>query len=179
VVHFAFIRPRLWFARALACLVFTAGLAATAQTSRSHQADVGDPAPSFELQDMAGKTVRLSAFQGKIVILNFWATWCVPCRKEVPLFLEMEKKYRGHGLAVIGIDMLDVDNDTVAKFVHEQNIDYPILIATDDVSRDYVSDGKLPVTVVIGLNGTIVKKILGAVTRDQLEATLQSLFPPS
>jgi len=145
---------------------------------RSHSVDVGDRAPDFELQDLGGKTVRLSDFRSNIVILNFWATWCVPCRKEIPLFLEMKKKYQDQGLSLIGIDTDDIDNETVATFVREEKMDYTILLGSDEVSAKYLSLAKLPVTIVIGPNGTISKKIMGAVTRAEIEAAIQSLLPP-
>ena len=91
----------------------------------------GQTAPDFELQSLDGKTVHLSDFRGKGVLLNFWATWCQPCKIEMPWFAELQKQYGPQGLQIVGIAMDDASPEEIGKFAHDLGVNYPILVGKE------------------------------------------------
>lgn len=133
-------------------------------------------APDFTLKDLAGNDVSLSNFQGKAIILNFWATWCPPCRAEIPHFIKLYEEYKDKGLVIIGIS-LDQGVDTVIKdFVAKYNITYPILRGNKEVIASYGGMAGIPTTFFINREGKIVNKIMGIIdertTRKNIEKIL-------
>lgn len=133
-------------------------------------------APAWSLDDLQGKPVKLSDFKGKIVVLNFWATWCPPCVAEIPDFIEIEKEYRGKGVAVVGVSIDSLQPSEVAVFVKKAGINYPIVMSTDEVTTKYGADDGVPITLIIRPDGTIADKHLGIVTKDYLEGHIQKLL---
>lgn len=129
----------------------------------------GAPAPDFSLPTVDGKQVKLSDLRGKAVLLNFWATWCGPCRVEIPWFTELEKQYASQGLVVIGVSMDDDPKKDVPKFAQEMKIDYPILVGNEKVADQYGGVEGLPVTFYIGRDGKIVKKVMGLTSHSDIE----------
>ncbi|MFQ5982950.1 MAG: TlpA family protein disulfide reductase, partial [Woeseiaceae bacterium] len=115
---------------------------------------------------------------GKIVLLNFWAPWCAPCREEIPLLMDLQKRYRGRGLQVVGIAIDDRDN--VVHFRDEMSINYPILVGQDDaitlMTRYGNRIGSLPFSVTINREGRIVARKLGVYRRTELEDLLRPLL---
>src|SRR5438270_7131608 len=97
----------------------------------------GTVAPDFTLKTIDGKDVKLSDLRGKAVLLNFWATWCGPCKVEIPWFMELEKQYASQGLVIVGVAMDDDAKDSVPKFARDMKIDYPVLIGTEQVADQY------------------------------------------
>lgn len=136
-------------------------------------------APDFELKDLTGKAVRLSAYRGKLVVLNFWATWCSPCRQEIPGFIDLQQKYAAEGLRVLGVAMDDPESDAVPKFARKLRINYPVLLDDNDVGREYVGIGPLPLTLVIGHDGRILKRISGLTSPEEMEKISQEVLHPS
>jgi len=135
-----------------------------------------ETAAPWSLKNLDGKTVSLSDFKGKIVILNFWATWCPPCRAEIPDFINLQKEYESKGVAIIGLSLDSIQPSEVAAFVKKQGINYPIVMGTDDVAQKYgVSEG-IPVTCIIAPDGTIIDKHLGMVDNAYLEAQVKKLL---
>ena len=134
---------------------------------------VGDvhnvPAPDFELPTLDGRKVKLSDFRGQAVLLNFWATWCSPCKIEMPWFVEVQKQYGKDGLVVLGVAMDDTESTKIAEFAHEMGVNYPVLLGTDKVSDDYGDVRALPTTFYIDRNGVIVAKAVGLLGRDEVE----------
>jgi thiol-disulfide isomerase/thioredoxin len=135
----------------------------------------------FKLQDLAGRPHSLADWQGKLVLLNFWATWCPPCRAEIPLFLDVQRRYAGRGLQIVGIS---VDHpEAVARFWQEMGIDYPLLIADENTFELMVAYGNrsngLPYSVLIGPDGAIVATKLGPYHRAELEALIEPHLPGS
>ena len=134
---------------------------------------VGDvhnmPAPDFELPTLDGRKVKLSDFRGQAVLLNFWATWCPPCKIEMPWFVDMQKQYGKDGLVVLGVAMDDTESAKIAEFAHEMGVNYPVLLGTDQVSDDYGDVRSLPTTFYIDRNGTIVAKSIGLLGRQEIE----------
>src|SRR3954468_20055077 len=98
---------------------------------------IGMAAPDFKLASLDGKQVKLSDYRGKAVLLNFWATWCGPCKIEIPWFMELEKQYGPQGLVVLGVAMDENAKDVVPTFAQERKIDYPVLIGTEQVADQY------------------------------------------
>ena len=117
-----------------------------------------EPAPAFDLQDLNGKSVKLSDFKGKVVILDFWATWCPPCRAEIPHFVELQNEYRDKGLVVVGVSLDQGGPGVVSSFVKQQGINYPIVMGDDSVTSKYGDIQAIPTTFVIDSNGNIVGK---------------------
>jgi peroxiredoxin len=121
----------------------------------------GGGAPDFALTSLDGQEVRLSQFKGKVVILDFWATWCTPCKKELPQFIELYQEYQGRGLVIIGVSLDKTGVREVASFVKEWKIPYIIVMGTGRVMRDYGGIRGVPTTFVIGRDGKIYRKYVG------------------
>jgi cytochrome c biogenesis protein CcmG/thiol:disulfide interchange protein DsbE len=129
----------------------------------------GKAAPDFALASLDGKKVKLSDFRGKAVLLNFWATWCSPCKVEMPWFEQLQKQYGKDGLVVLGVAMDDSEPATIAKFASDLGVNYQVLLGTDKVSDDYGDVQYLPTTFYIGRDGTIVDKMTGLLDRNEIE----------
>lgn len=133
-------------------------------------------APDFSLFDLNNKVVRLSKFKNKIIILNFFATWCPPCRKEIPGFVEFYKKYKSRGVVLLGI-CLDAKNiKRIKRFVKSYKINYPVLIGTRKVVMDYGGIRAIPTTFFINHNGEIVDRIIGYADKKELEEIVDKLI---
>jgi thiol-disulfide isomerase/thioredoxin len=132
-------------------------------------ASVMTMAPDFTLQSLEGKPVRLSDYRGKAVLLNFWATWCEPCKIEMPWIIDLQKKYASQGFQVLGVAMDDSGPDEVAKFSKEIGVNYPVVIGKDEVSDSYGGLPFLPTTFYIGRDGKIVDKVFGIKARSEIE----------
>lgn len=129
----------------------------------------GVRAPDFTLTSLDGSKVKLSDFRGKAVLLNFWATWCPPCKVEMPWFEDLQKQYGKDGLVVLGVAMDDSEPASIAKFASEMGVNYPLLLGTDQVSDDYGDVQYLPTTFYIARDGTIVDKMTGLLERKDIE----------
>lgn len=116
-----------------------------------------DQAPDFKMDDLDGKPLTLAASRGKVVLLNFWATWCGPCRAEIPDLIELQKKY-GDTLQIIGLDVDDDDVAEVKKFVEKNGINYPIGMATNEIRIQYGGVAALPTSFVLDKEGRVVQK---------------------
>jgi cytochrome c biogenesis protein CcmG/thiol:disulfide interchange protein DsbE len=145
------------------------------------------PAADFTLQDTNGAKVQLSSLKGKIVLLNFWATWCVPCLKEIPWFSEFSAKYKAQGLQIVGVSMDDegpADKDAVKawakvkKFVVDRKVPYTIVLGNDDVGKKYGAVDELPQTFLIDRTGKIASIHNGLVERADYEKDLTELLKP-
>jgi peroxiredoxin len=112
-------------------------------------------APNFTLTDANGKHVALSDFRGKVVLLNFWATWCGPCQIEIPWFVEFEQQFKSKGLEIVGVSMDEDGWPAVKPFVGEHHINYPILLGNDSVAQLYGGLDALPTTFIIDREGRI------------------------
>jgi thiol-disulfide isomerase/thioredoxin len=133
----------------------------------------GQLAPDFTLQSLEGKTVHLSDFRGKAVLLNFWATWCQPCKIEMPWFAELQKQYGSEGLQVIGIAMDDASPEDIAKFAKDLGVDYPILIGKEALGESYGGVPFLPTTFYIGRDGKVVDKVFGLKGKAEIESSIK------
>ena len=132
---------------------------------------VGEPAPDFALQDMDGKLVRLSDFRGQTVVLNFWATWCAPCRQEFPEFVDVYERNREKGLAIIGVNIKE-NVRSVRKFADDFGAKFPIAMdAEGSVASQYRIQG-LPVTWFIDVEGVVRGQVIGLVSKGLLKTNL-------
>ncbi len=126
-------------------------------------------APSFSLVDIQGNTLSLSSLKGKVIFLNFWATWCPPCRQEIPDFIEAYEKHKEQGMVIIGVSLNRTGIDAVKKFVDENNINYPIAMATSELIDSYKPGRFIPTTIFIDPEGNIQGKHVGYLDKETLE----------
>jgi len=145
------------------------------QSSPSQTSDL-KKAPNFALQDAEGKTVQLSDFAGKVVVLNFWATWCGPCRTEIPGFVRLYSKYQDKGLVIVGISVDQKGWSVVKPFMKQYKINYPILMANQQVVLDYGGIQAIPTTFIINQDGEIVEKLVGLRPETYFENRIQQLL---
>jgi cytochrome c biogenesis protein CcmG/thiol:disulfide interchange protein DsbE len=130
-------------------------------------------AADFTVRDFAGKTVRLSDLQGKVVLLDFWATWCVPCQAEIPKFIEWQKRYGPQGLQVLAVSM---DDSEVAarRFAKRFRLNYPVAMATPKLAESYGGVLGLPANFVINRKGEVVAKHIGLTDLETIERELKA-----
>lgn len=134
------------------------------------------PAPEFALKDADGKTVRLSDYRGKVVLLDFWATWCGPCQVEIPWFMEFERKHKDKGFAVIGVSMDEDGWAAVKPFVNELKINYRIVIGSDSTADLYGGVSALPTTFLIDREGKVASIHVGLSGKRDFEDDIQQLL---
>ena len=133
------------------------------------------PAPVFSLTDLSGRTFSLSDSRGKVVVLDFWATWCDPCKQEIPYFIEMQSKYAPQGLQILGISM-DDDEPPVRQFQQQFKMNYPVAIGNPKLADQYGGILGLPITFVIDRKGRITARHIGATDPSVIEAEVQKLL---
>lgn len=135
----------------------------------------GQPAPAFTLVDLDGKNVSLSDFQGHPLVLNFWGTYCAPCKLEMPWLEEFSHKYATDGFKVIGVTYdSEVGVPAISKDVHKLGVTYPILLSTPKSEKDYLSDSEvLPMSFYVDKSGKVIEVTAGLGTKDQLEAMVK------
>ena len=134
------------------------------------------PAANFTLSDASGAKVALSDYKGKVVLLNFWATWCGPCKVEIPWFMEFNKTYKDRGLAVVGVSLDDDGWKSVKPYLAQKKIDYTVVVGNDAVSKSYGDVDSLPTTFIIDQDGRIAFMHTGLVSKDTYEKEIQSLL---
>jgi len=146
-----------------------------ATISGSNKNVKGQPAPDFQLVDLDGRNIRLADLRGKAVLLNFWATWCPPCKIEMPWFVELQKQYGPQGLQIVGVAM-DEGNarDAVTKFAKEMSLNYTVLLGNDKVADQYGGVDALPTTFYIGRDGKIVTRVFGLVSHKEIEENVRA-----
>jgi peroxiredoxin len=134
-------------------------------------------APEFTLKDVDGKDVKLSDYKGRVVLLNFWATWCGPCKYEIPMFVQLQQQYKDQGLVFLGISV-DDPIDALKPFMARMKINYPILVGLDreDVAEAYGPMMGIPVTFAIARDGTICTRYFGLRSKDQFERDIKALL---
>jgi DsbE subfamily thiol:disulfide oxidoreductase len=133
---------------------------------------VGKPAPNFQLTALDGKQVSLSDYRGKAVLLNFWATWCGPCRIEMPWFVDLQKKYSGQGFEIVGVAMDDSGEKAIKDFTQQIGTNYTVLLGKDAVGDAYGVEG-MPTTFFIGRDGKVIDQTLGLASKKELEERIQ------
>ncbi len=134
----------------------------------------GEQAPDFSLKDLEGNNVTLADYKGKVVFLNFWATWCPPCRQEIPDFIKAYEKHKDNGLVILGVAVSDKEN-SVRSFVEKNKISYPVAMGDVKIVQDYEPGQYIPATIVIDRNGKIHDKHVGVMDMSQVEKIFQEL----
>jgi peroxiredoxin len=147
--------------------------AAVEPTSLAMQAD-DTPAPDFVLTDVNGQEVKLSEYKGKVVVLNFWATWCPPCRKEIPDFNELQAQYGDKGVQFIGVALDEEGLPKVKKWMSANAVNYPVVVADAAVKKAYGEMNAIPVTMLIDRQGVIRTKYIGM----RQKAIVESMIAP-
>ena len=145
----------------------------------------GKPAPDFTLEDVKGRKVALSSFKGKAVLLNFWATWCGPCKLETPWLVELRNKYAGQGFEVVGISTEGEDlkpgdkvgwakdREAVTKFAADMKVPYPMLLGGDSLSQPYGGLDAMPTSFFVNKNGVVVAAQMGLTSEAEIEANIK------
>ena len=143
----------------------------------------GKPAPPFALEDLTGKKVSLDSYKGKAVLVNFWATWCAPCKIETPWLVELREKYAAQGFEILGVSADDIDRGDAKRFTQEKqeiatsaqkmHIPYPVLIDGASLSDAYGGLDELPTSFFVDRNGTVVAAQLGLTSKDEIESNIR------
>jgi len=145
----------------------------------------GKPAPAFVLEDLSGKKVSLASYKGKAVLINFWATWCAPCKIETPWLIELRNQYAAQGFEVLGIstegdDLADNDKAgwakekaDIQKSAQQMHIPYPVLINGDSLSAAYGGLDAMPTSFFVDRKGTVVASQLGLTSKDDIEGNIR------
>ena len=158
-------------------------LSLKAPAARADNPSAGSPAPDITLKDLDGKDLRIAQLKGKVVLVNFWATWCDPCRVEIPWLIEMQQKYGAKGFTVLGVAMDDEGASVVTPFVHKEHFDvnggkslmnYPIVIGNDAVADKFGGLLGYPTSVLIGRDGKQIKRITGLISYEEISKTIES-----
>ncbi len=158
----------LFFIAATVAAMLFAGV----RMARNNRANVpargqlmGNLAPDFELPALDGKNLKLSNLRGKAVLLNFWATYCGPCKIEMPWFVELQKEYGPQGFQIVGVAMDDASTEDIAKFAQEMGVNYPILIGKESVGQSYGGVSVLPTTFFLDRDGKLIAREFGLRSR--------------
>jgi len=143
----------------------------------------GKPAPLFTLEDLSGKKVSLAGYKGRALAINFWATWCAPCKVETPWLIDLRNQYAAQGFEVLAISADDIDRkdpkkfseekQEIARYVQKMQMPYPVLIDGDSISDSYGDFEALPTTFFLDRNGAVVAAQMGMTTRDDLEKNIK------
>jgi thiol-disulfide isomerase/thioredoxin len=154
-----------------------------ASLTKTESKDESKPEPELTLKDLDGKDVTLASLKGKVVLVNFWATWCEPCKIEIPELIELQQEYGPKGFTVLGIAMDDEGRSAVAPFVHKEQFDteagkstmnYPIVIGNDAAGDKFGGLLGYPTSVLLSRDGKQVKRITGLITRDDIVKSIQA-----
>ncbi len=159
----------------VALLIFCAGII-SCQGKAGKAADGEPMAPDFTLTDISGQEFSLSSTRGKVVILDFWATWCPPCRMEIPHFEALYKEYKGKGLEIIGVALDRGGASDVIPFVKANGVTYPVVIGGAEVTALYGGFRGIPTTFVLDRNGAIVEKFVGYREKETFEEAIKKLL---
>lgn len=134
----------------------------------------GQAAPDFTLKDASGDDLKLSAYKGKAVLLNFWATWCHGCKLEIPWLMEFQDKYKKSGFAVVGVAMDDDGWKSVKPFVEEKKMNYPVVVGNEELGNRY-GLSSMPMTFLIDREGKIAATYVGVVDKEACEYQIRRL----
>ncbi|HVC00348.1 MAG TPA: TlpA disulfide reductase family protein [Candidatus Dormibacteraeota bacterium] len=147
-------------------------------------ADLG-PAPAVSFRNLDGQTVNLAQYHGKVVLVNFWATWCEPCKAEIPDLIQIQKKYGNRNFTVLGVAMDQEGKSVVAPFAAKPQfvvagqtvaMDYPIVLGTDQIATQFGGIIGLPTSYVISKNGQVVKRVIGMIDPQEIDRLIQQLL---
>jgi cytochrome c biogenesis protein CcmG/thiol:disulfide interchange protein DsbE len=143
----------------------------------------GKPAPAFTLEDLNGRKVSLADYKGKALLIDFWATWCTPCRIETPWLIDLRNQYAAQGFEILAISADDLDRSDpaklsnekheIARFVQRMQIPYPVLLDADSISKPYGGLDQLPTSIFVDRNGVVVASQMGLTSKGEIEANIR------
>lgn len=133
-------------------------------------------APQFTLKDLNGRTVRLSDYHGKVVLINFWATWCPPCRAEMPDLVRIQREHGKEGLQIIGVTYPPEKKERVRRFARSLKVNYPIILGTREFKDRFSLEETLPLTIVINRDGKVSDIISGILLHQEFEEKIKPLL---
>jgi len=164
-------------------ILLTAGFFIATALFAADPPPVGNAAPEFSLPDAHGKTHALADYKGKALLINFWATWCGPCKVETPWIVDLRNQYAAKGFEVLGVSTDDIDRDDskafgtekkeIADFVQRMHMPYPVLIEGDKLSKPYGGLDAMPTSFFVDRNGKIVAATMGISSKDDIEANIK------
>jgi len=164
----------------------TSGASVSASTPGKISGDAkGQLAPEFDLKNLDGQSVRLSDYHGKVVLLNFWATWCAPCKVEIPWMIEFQQKYGPRGFTILGVSMDEDGKKAVQPFLDKERFDvggqkeamnYPIVFGSDSIAEKFGGVLGLPTSMLFTRDGKKVRTIVGLVDHDDISKVIESLL---
>jgi peroxiredoxin len=162
-----------------ACLLFSCGGSPSANVPETAQASaVQAPsfAPDFALPDAQGNEIKLSDLKGKVVLLNFWATWCGPCKIEMPWFVEFQRDYKDKGFAVVAVSLDEEGWEVVKPFAEELSLNFPVVVGDDELADKFGGIAALPTTFIIDKEGKIVATHTGLVSKGDYKEEIEKLL---
>lgn len=169
------LEPVLMHKAAQAIVAADSRSALSPSDGNNYEIEVGKPAPDFVLRNEEGKKVRLSDFRGRVVLINFWATWCGPCKYEIPWFIAFQDEFGPRGFTVLGISMDDNGWQAVRPFVAANHINYPVVLGDEKVSKLYGGIEALPASIVVDRKGNIGALHVGLASREDYHKELAEL----
>jgi len=153
----------------LACVALTASRPALA-------GDGPAPAPAFSVRALDGRTFRLSDYRGRPVVIDFWATWCKPCRASMPHLSELQERFAERGLVIVGLSVDDAAPEDVKRFAEGLRVKFRLAMANDRVLDDYGPIRALPTTFFINRKGDVVRRVVGYIDAETMESYVRELF---
>jgi len=165
-------------ARSAAAIIAAVAVVAAIYVVRAHRAPAkasNAPAPALTLVDLSGHTIDTSTYKGKVVLVNFWAAWCTPCREEIPQFVALQEKYGARGFQAIGISMDDPEG-ALRAFCRQYKVNYPVVMGNPKIAEQFGGVLGLPTTFLIGRDGRIHAKYAGATDFPRLEQEIAALL---
>lgn len=154
---------------AIIVVIFAMALTAAAQIK------IGDAAPNFKLAALDGRNVELAKYRGRVVLVNFWATWCTPCQTEMPRFITFQREFGTKDFQVIGVSM-DDSPEAVKRFGAKMKTNYPIVMGTTKIAEAYGGVLGLPITLLVDREGRVAKRYEGVVDLDEMEHEIRKLL---
>jgi thiol-disulfide isomerase/thioredoxin len=145
----------------------------------------GTPAPNVTMKDIDGHDVTLGQYKGKVVLVNFWATWCEPCRTEIPWMIEFQQKFAPRGFTILGVSMDEDGKKAVEPFLEKQRFDvngqqeamnYPILLGNDNISNQFGGIMGLPTSMLYSRDGKRMRTIIGLINHDEIQKAIEGLL---
>jgi len=133
-------------------------------------------APAWTLSDLQGKPVNSSDLKGKVVLVDFWATWCGPCRRSIPHLIELHERYKDQGLEIVGVSLDQAGPSVVIPFVEQNNINYSVLMGHQKIVQDFGGVRGIPTAFIISKDGKIFRKLVGLVPKERYEADIKALL---